>query len=191
VSNKALWKTVAIVGAIIVVFGAVVAYVLTNGPQQATPASKAADDSLRNDMSVTVSYSLAALNMQVRTALIGYESEGKSTANLTKSNLASNPKLKLAIEQYDQVYSQFVRHCIEVYRDLGECVEREDQPGAVVINITRAEFANLKALMHLGPVQDQQPFRLGPIGKSQATWVSYNGTQYSVKVYSEWDKISP
>ena len=190
-SNKAVWKTVTIVGGIIVVFGAVVAFVLTNGPQQAAPANKAADDILRNDMSVPTSYSLAALNVQVRTALISYESEGKPAVNLTKTDLASNPRLKLAVEQYDQVYSQFVKHCIEVYRDLGECVEREDQPGAIVINITRAEFANLNALMHLGPVQDQQPLRLGPIGKIRATWVSYNSTAYWVKVYSEWDKSSP
>ena len=143
-------------------------FVLPNGAQKAAPNPRAAEDALRSDMLVPASYNLAALNMQVMTVLISLESEGKPTANLTKSELSSNPKLKQGIEEYDQIHSQFVKHCIDVYRDLGECVEREDQPGAIVVNITRAEYVNLKALLHLAPAQDQQPFRLGPIGKSRA-----------------------
>ena len=172
--------------------GAVAAFsMLPNGPQQGAPDTKASEDILRGEMSVPASYSLAALNVQLRTVLISFESEGRPTANLTTSDLSLNPKLKQAIEEYDRLHSQFVKHCIEVYRDLGECVEREDQPGAIVINITRAEYVNIKALLHLAPTQDQQPLRLGPIGKARATWVSYNGTSYWVKAYSEWEKSSP
>lgn len=129
---------------------------------------------------------LSIATLSVR-RILGTAGQENIRGEITPSILASNPKLKEAIEKYEAEFAIWEKRCNMNEARRVQCNEEGWRaPGSVLLRITNDEFNALKAVLNPGPPLESEGRHKGEIQRLYSTEYIYNGIRYMISLHTGW-----